>query len=155
MSMRRNYGYPAPFTKHGQPRWVCIYETKLFVPSPAPMPIRHNYDYAVESSKGNITYASVTILAQEFFVASSMPILTQEFFVPSSMLAAMRTLAAATILCWMARLFYCTRFRKRITTMGAGLASLYLLWPVWLMLHEIGTTWRICGYQCCTGKLQS
>ena len=30
------------------------------------MAIRHNYDYAVDSSKGNITYASVTILAQEF-----------------------------------------------------------------------------------------
>ena len=36
------------------------------------MAIRHNYDYAVDSSKGKITYASVTILAQEFFVASSM-----------------------------------------------------------------------------------
>ena len=30
------------------------------------MAIRYNYDYAVDSSKGNITYASVTILAQEF-----------------------------------------------------------------------------------------
>ena len=30
------------------------------------MDIHHDYDYAVDSSKGNITYASVTILAQEF-----------------------------------------------------------------------------------------
>ena len=36
------------------------------------MAIRHNYDYAVDSSKGNVTYASVAILAQELFVASSM-----------------------------------------------------------------------------------
>ena len=72
MSIRRNYGYPAPFTKHGRPRWVCIYGPRLFDPSPAPMAIRHYYDYAVDSSKGNITYASVTILAQEFLVESSI-----------------------------------------------------------------------------------
>ena len=33
--------------------------------SPATMDIRHNYDYAVDSSKGKITSASVTILAQD------------------------------------------------------------------------------------------
>ena len=31
------------------------------------MAIRHNYDYAVDSSKGNVTYASVAILAQDLF----------------------------------------------------------------------------------------
>ena len=67
----------------------------------------------------------------------------------------MRTLAAGAILCLLARLFYCRRFRKRLTTMGAGFTSLWLLWPVSMLLHELSTTWRICGYQCCTGKLQS
>ena len=37
---------------------------KLCHQSPATMDIRHNYDYAVDSSKGKITSASVTILAQ-------------------------------------------------------------------------------------------
>ena len=66
-----------------------------------------------------------------------------------------RTLGAGAILSLLARLFYCTHFRKRLTTMLAGLASLYLFWPVWLSLYVISTQWRIFGYQCCTGKLQS
>ena len=35
------------------------------------MVIRHNYDYAVDSSKGNVTYASVAIWAQDLSVTSS------------------------------------------------------------------------------------
>ena len=58
--------------------------------------------------------------------------------------------STGTMICVAARLWSSTPFRRRMRRVGAAFTSLCLLWPVWLMLHELGTTWRLCDYGCCT-----